>query len=60
MKDNQADTKKIPRTLPSQVGEIATGLSAIIQKMDEVKEKDMKIDLKQGKKWQINIFFIYN
>jgi hypothetical protein len=50
MKDKQPDTKKIARTLPSQVGEIASGLSAIIQKMDEAKERDMKIDLKQGKK----------
>jgi hypothetical protein len=50
MKDNQADTRKVPRTLPSQVGEIATGLSAIIQKMDEAKEKAMKMNIKHDKK----------
>jgi len=40
MKVKQEDSKKIQRTLPAQVGEIATGLSAIIQKMDEAKEKE--------------------
>ncbi|VDN47650.1 protein of unknown function [Petrocella atlantisensis] len=46
MKVKQEDTKVIPRTLPAQVGEIATGLSAIIQKMDEAKEKDLKNKIK--------------
>lgn len=50
MEVRQDDTKRKPRTLPTQVGEIATGLSDIIQKMDEAKEKEMKISLKQDKK----------
>ena len=35
-------TKKKPRTIPTQVGEIATGLSTIIQKMDEAKGQEIK------------------
>ncbi|MDF1618195.1 hypothetical protein [Petrocella sp. FN5] len=44
MEVKQDDSKKKPRTLPTQVGEIATGLSTIIQKMDEAKEKALKND----------------
>jgi len=42
MEVRQDDTKRKPRTLPTQVGEIATGLSAIIQKMDEAKGEELK------------------